>query len=234
MRATTAQKILGYKVLIGYCDLVLKRVIAGLVSLVLITSVQSPAVYSAVKAGSVCKKVGIKSVVGTKTFTCIKSGKKLVWNKGVAVKKPTSTSIERVDVYDSVATTLKTGSIESDLEIDYLSPINWGGLTINSSAEMKFPVTLKSKTDANIIRVLVQHSEGVQHIMVRGNYDWQYVKAGETKTMDLTIPLSKLQGERLKGYSGGYFLRVYLNYKDSSKREAKFEVPLDFVLPIQK
>jgi hypothetical protein len=35
--------------------------------------------------------VGSKSVVGVKTFTCIKSGKKLVWNKGVVVKKATPT-----------------------------------------------------------------------------------------------------------------------------------------------
>ena len=36
---------------------------------------------AAVKAGAKCTKVGIKSVVGNKTFTCTKSGKKLVWNK---------------------------------------------------------------------------------------------------------------------------------------------------------
>lgn len=38
---------------------------------------------AAVKAGSVCKKAGITSVVSSKTYTCIKSGKKLVWDKGV-------------------------------------------------------------------------------------------------------------------------------------------------------
>jgi hypothetical protein len=211
---------------------VYRWLLAFVLSVVLALSTTLIPANAAVKAGAKCTKVGIKSSAGNLTFTCIKSGKKLVWNKGVAVKKPTP--IEKVNLYDSVETILKTGSIENDMEIDYLSPINWGGLTINSSAEMKFPVTLRSKVDANMIRVLVQHSEGVQHIMVRGNYDWQYVKAGESKTMDLTIPLSYLQGERLKGYSGGYFLRVYLNYKDSSKREAKFEVPLDLVLPIHK
>jgi hypothetical protein len=35
------------------------------------------------KAGTACKTAGIKSVVSGKTFTCIKSGKKLVWDKGV-------------------------------------------------------------------------------------------------------------------------------------------------------
>ena len=39
------------------------------------------------KAGATCSKVGVTSVVKLKTtqtkFTCVKSGKKLVWNKGV-------------------------------------------------------------------------------------------------------------------------------------------------------
>ena len=42
---------------------------------------QTPA-YSAIKAGGTCKKVGVKSISSNKTFTCIKSGKKLVWDKG--------------------------------------------------------------------------------------------------------------------------------------------------------
>jgi hypothetical protein len=59
-----------------------KRVIAFLS----ILSLSLPIVpaSAAVKAGSVCKKVGITSVVSSKTYTCIKSGKKLVWNKGVS------------------------------------------------------------------------------------------------------------------------------------------------------
>jgi len=43
---------------------------------------------AAVKAGDSCKKAGSTSTVNGKKFTCIKSGKKLVWNKGVTVVKP--------------------------------------------------------------------------------------------------------------------------------------------------
>ena len=43
---------------------------------------------AAVKAGATCSKAGSTSVVSGKKFTCIKSGKKLVWDKGVLVKKP--------------------------------------------------------------------------------------------------------------------------------------------------
>jgi hypothetical protein len=42
---------------------------------------------SAVKAGAACKKAGVTSMSSNKTFTCIKSGKKLVWNKGTSTKQ---------------------------------------------------------------------------------------------------------------------------------------------------
>jgi hypothetical protein len=47
---------------------------------------------AAVKAGDTCKKAGSTSTANGKKFTCIKSGKKLVWNKGVAVAKPKLTT----------------------------------------------------------------------------------------------------------------------------------------------
>lgn len=43
---------------------------------------------AAAKAGASCKKAGSTEAVGSKKFTCVKSGKKLVWNKGVTVGKP--------------------------------------------------------------------------------------------------------------------------------------------------
>lgn len=45
--------------------------------------------HAAIKAGTVCKTLGTTSVFSGKTFTCIKSGKKLVWDKG---QKFTSTN----------------------------------------------------------------------------------------------------------------------------------------------
>jgi hypothetical protein len=55
----------------------------------LVTSIASVLLVSnasaAVKAGATCSKAGIKSVSAGKTYTCVKSGKKLVWNKGVLI-----------------------------------------------------------------------------------------------------------------------------------------------------
>ena len=43
---------------------------------------------AAVKAGAACSKLGATSTSAGKKYTCIKSGKKLVWNKGVTVAAP--------------------------------------------------------------------------------------------------------------------------------------------------
>ena len=60
------------------------RLIALLVITPLLLSSQLSTSHAVAKAGAKCTKVGSKSVVGAKTFTCIKSGKKLVWDKGVS------------------------------------------------------------------------------------------------------------------------------------------------------
>ena len=57
------------------------RLVALLIPMVLAASNS----YAAVKAGSACNKVGAKSISGGKSYTCVKSGKKLVWDKGVVV-----------------------------------------------------------------------------------------------------------------------------------------------------
>ena len=43
------------------------------------------------KAGAKCSKIGLTQIYAGKKFTCVKSGKNLIWNKGVSI--PTSTSI---------------------------------------------------------------------------------------------------------------------------------------------
>lgn len=72
-----------------------KRLITLLVITPLLLSTQISASNAAAKAGAKCSKVGSKSVAGAKTFTCIKSGSKLIWDKGVkvvAVSNPTPAS----------------------------------------------------------------------------------------------------------------------------------------------
>ena len=72
-----------------------ERLTALLVITPLLFSSQLSTSQAATKAGAKCSMVGVESVVGAKTFTCIKSGNKLIWDKGievVAVSNPTPTS----------------------------------------------------------------------------------------------------------------------------------------------
>lgn len=66
-----------------------KAFISGIVTLGLLLSGTNVHAAPVAKAGAACSKAGVTQIVSGKKFTCIKSGKKLVWNKGVAlVTKP--------------------------------------------------------------------------------------------------------------------------------------------------
>jgi hypothetical protein len=97
-----------------------KRLIAFLSILSLSLLLPLIPAHSATKAGAKCTKLGITSVAGNKTFTCIKSRKKLVWNKGVSKSTVTAPvdipiSIDNLDLkgvpqkaYDNVIKVLKS------------------------------------------------------------------------------------------------------------------------------
>ncbi len=72
----------------------MKRLLATIAILGTLTLLGSPMAQAAsAKAGAACSKAGSTQVVSGKKFTCVKSGKKLVWNKGVAVvAKPAPTA----------------------------------------------------------------------------------------------------------------------------------------------
>lgn len=59
----------------------LKRLCVLVLAFLLIAS----EAQAAVKAGAACSKAGAVSTSAGKKYTCTKSGKRLVWNKGVAI-----------------------------------------------------------------------------------------------------------------------------------------------------
>ncbi len=62
-----------------------------LLALALILSLIAPInAHAAIKAGASCKKAGQITTIAGKKFKCVKSGKKLIWNKEIAVIKPSS------------------------------------------------------------------------------------------------------------------------------------------------
>jgi M6 family metalloprotease-like protein len=69
-----------------------KRII--FIAIFFVSSLLTP-VYAAVKVGGSCSKAGIKTTVLNKTYTCIKSGKKLIWDKGRNTNSFNSESFKR-------------------------------------------------------------------------------------------------------------------------------------------
>ena len=83
------QKVVVFTAASTYCHYMKKalRILPPVFALLLVATMAQAA--TAPKAGSVCKKLGQTITISGKKYTCVKSGKKLVWNKGVAVIKPT-------------------------------------------------------------------------------------------------------------------------------------------------
>ncbi|MEI6470040.1 MAG: hypothetical protein WCO72_11265, partial [Betaproteobacteria bacterium] len=66
----------------------MKRLAIGLILLLSLAIVPTSPAFSAVKTGVSCAKLNQVMVSAGYKYTCVKSGKKLVWSKGVTVVKP--------------------------------------------------------------------------------------------------------------------------------------------------
>lgn len=66
----------------------MKKQVGSLIAITLIATSLSIPANAAVKAGLTCKSKGLVSNYQGKKYTCIKSGKKFVWDKGVLILKP--------------------------------------------------------------------------------------------------------------------------------------------------
>ena len=82
-----------------------KKVVLLAVSALVLATI-TPFANAAVKPGTKCAKQGQTITYAAIKFTCIKSGKNLVWSKGVAIKaapKPTNTPIQAPEIKVSLA-----------------------------------------------------------------------------------------------------------------------------------
>jgi hypothetical protein len=68
----------------------MKKTFGIIVALTLVATlgIGSAAEAATVKAGATCSRVGITKTVSSIKFTCVKSGAKLVWNRGVKLSAP--------------------------------------------------------------------------------------------------------------------------------------------------
>ena len=99
----------------------MKKGMVGLVALLLISLLPANSATPP-KAGSICSRQGSTQVYQAKKFTCIKSGKKLVWNKGVAINKQFSTPISTPTPTPSPALTVSPTPSSSPSPTPTLTP----------------------------------------------------------------------------------------------------------------
>ena len=64
----------------------LRRATSVMIAALFVGVIAAPQSSAAVKSGAACKKPGLESIQSGRKFTCIKQGKKFVWNKGVVIK----------------------------------------------------------------------------------------------------------------------------------------------------
>ena len=105
---------------------------------ILVTSLLVPvsAQAATAKAGAKCTKLKTTQIVGSKKFTCIKSGSKLVWDKGIAVPKATKPKAPIVVV--KKAQTIEFPAIENvnlaNKALTLSKAVSSGGLPVSYAA----------------------------------------------------------------------------------------------------
>ena len=107
----------------------MKRVSATIVIGCLLLSLNLSNATAAVKPGTACKKLGqISSSAGIK-YTCIKSGKKLVWSKGVGTKSASPTAPEPSSPSASTApvSTCPTPLLQTPVDLSKVTSILYPG-----------------------------------------------------------------------------------------------------------
>ena len=132
-------------------------------AIVVLLSLSSPVHAAAPKAGSKCTKAGQTSTSAGIKYTCIKSGKKLVWNKGVAIKKaepaPAPTPETKVESKNLLATdsritpTSALTPIASCKTGDMTPEYAWGGKILNRNGFPRPDISVAGKKSAKILVV---------------------------------------------------------------------------------
>ena len=86
------------------------------------------------KAGASCPKAKATQIVGSKKFTCVKSGKKLVWDKGVTIPKATKPQPPVVKKTQEIDFPALEDVALLDKKFGLTEAITTGGLAVSYSA----------------------------------------------------------------------------------------------------
>jgi hypothetical protein len=114
----------------------MRKVAISVSVLTLIATLLAPmqANAAAAKAGASCPKAKATQIVGSKKFTCVKSGKKLVWDKGVTIPKATKPQPPVVKKTQEIDFPALEDVALLDKKLGLTEAITTGGLAVSYSA----------------------------------------------------------------------------------------------------
>ena len=114
----------------------MRKVAISVSVLTLIATLLAPmqANAASAKAGASCPKAKATQIVGSKKFTCVKSGKKLVWDKGVTIPKSTKPQAPVVKKTQEIDFPALEDVALLDKKFGLTEAITTGGLAVSYSA----------------------------------------------------------------------------------------------------
>ena len=114
----------------------MRKVAISVSVLTLIATLLAPmqANAASAKAGASCPKAKATQIVGSKKFTCVKSGKKLVWDKGVTIPKSTKPQPPVVKKTQEIDFPALEDVALLDKKFGLTEAITTGGLAVSYSA----------------------------------------------------------------------------------------------------
>ena len=132
-------------------------------AIVVLLSLSSPVYAAAPKAGSKCTKAGQTSTSAGIKYTCVKSGKKLVWNKGVALKKsepaPVPSAETKVEVKSLLSNDPRITAFSALTSMDICKTVDktpdyaWGGKILHRNGFPRPDTSVAGKKSAKILVV---------------------------------------------------------------------------------
>jgi hypothetical protein len=140
-----------------------------------------------VTAGAACKVFNQKVSYLNKTYTCVKSGKKLVWNKDVALPQPTSTpksysqyELTKIMAYNNIRAGANIGNLDNVTLIYHVSEYFPKDLLETYTRQVEYA----SKLYGSFFK-----KKEVMHIYLYTEKDQQYLSSVPLFTRDWSIYL---------------------------------------------
>ena len=171
-------------------------------AIVLLLSLSSPVHAAAPKAGSKCAKAGQTSTSAGKKYTCIKSGKNLVWDKGVVI--PVVTKAPEVEVKSLLSSDSRITALSALTSLEICKTVDKTPEYRNNVMVHKngFPRPVGSVSGKKSAKILVIPMSFTNLPFRKEKYQRAQLFTSDLDTLNETIPLVK---ESYKKLSGGRF-----------------------------